>query len=221
MSIVGVLSLICIAGAGAILLRQIITRPSFDLRNKLWLALGFGALPLMAAGLTTANGLHVTTQRTFCGDCHVMEMHVADAEDRASNSLAARHARNPFFGDRNCYVCHADYGMLGYPLTKLNGMKHVWHYYTGGFLEQTAHEALPRLELYEPYDNENCRQCHSGLLEEWTRVPEHRSLEEPLGRNDVSCASGGCHGFAHPFSKLAQPSGGQTPEPAGEFTHGR
>ncbi len=204
MSLVGASGLLFAALAALVLLRQLIRQPPIDYRNKLILALGFGLFPLLAAVFSTAHGLKTTTKRSFCGDCHVMSIHVADASDPQSNSLAARHARNPFFGDRNCYVCHADYGMLGYSVTKLNGMKHVLHYYTGGYLEQTPEQALSRLKLYKPYDNTNCRQCHSGLLADWQKVPEHRSLKTQLDNNDVSCASGGCHGFAHPFSKPSQ-----------------
>lgn len=201
MSLTAYAGLLCIAASASILLRQLVKKPIIDRANKLLLALGFGLFPVLAVALTTANGLHETTTRSFCGECHVMTPHVSDANNPESNSLAARHARNSFFGDRNCYVCHADYSMLGYPLTKINGMKHVWHYYTGGYLELTPAEALKRIKLYKPYDNNNCRQCHSGELSIWSDVPEHQALAGSLGKNEVSCASGGCHGFAHPFSK--------------------
>jgi cytochrome c-type protein NapC len=194
-------SLLGIAGAAAILLRQLVLSPPLHLRTKLLLALGLAVLPLFAAVTTTVEGMQRTTERDFCGSCHVMQAHVADAEDPASLSLASRHARNPFFGSRNCYVCHANYGLIGYPMTKLNGMKHVYHYYLGEYGELSLEQALPKLHLYEPYDNVNCRQCHSGLAPLWKEVPEHAALGEALFEGSVSCASGGCHGYAHPFSK--------------------
>jgi len=165
------------------------------------LAIGLGLLPALAAMTNTAEGMRVSTERKFCGSCHVMDLHVADSQNPESLSLAARHARNPFFGDRNCYVCHANYGMYGYALTKLTGMKHVMSFYLDGFRSLTAEQALPKLHLYAPYDNANCRQCHSMTPPRWRAIPEHISLEKALVQNQVSCASAGCHGVAHPFSK--------------------
>lgn len=190
-----------------ILIHYLVRRPALTPETKLRLAVGLGLLPLFAAGSSTQAGLAGTTERKFCGSCHVMDMHVADANDLSSDSLAARHSRNPFFGDRNCYVCHADYGMLGYPVTKINGMKHVYSYYLGGFRSLSMEEALPRLHLFKPYENLNCMQCHSGAGTLWRDVPEHQSLRTELEQNLVSCASEGCHGWAHPFSKSGETSG--------------
>jgi cytochrome c-type protein NapC len=200
-SLVGALSLLCAALAALTLLDYLIKQPPLDVRVKVQLAFAFGVFPVLAAISSTAEGMKATTERPFCGSCHVMELHVADAEDPNSMSLAARHARNPFFGDRNCYVCHADYGMLGYAMTKLNGMRHVWSYYAHGFVNETAEQAIQRIKLYKPYDNANCMQCHSGTLPRWRKVGEHVALEPQLRNNSVSCASKGCHGQAHPFSK--------------------
>ena len=91
--------------------------------------------------------------------------------------------------------------MLGYPLTKLNGMRHVYMYYIAGWRNLSPEESQAKIHLVKPYDNTNCRQCHSGTLDDWSSVAEHVALEEELQRNTVSCASGGCHGYAHPFSK--------------------
>ncbi len=203
-SLIGWLCLFCIAVAATLLIHHLVKRPALTLETKLRLALGLGVFPLLAAVTSTTAGMQGTTERRFCGSCHVMELHVRDASDPESPSLAARHSRNPFFGDRNCYVCHADYGMLGYPMTKLTGMQHVWAYYTGGYLSETPEQAVERIHLYKPYDNDNCRQCHSGKLPQWRQVRDHVSLEAQLDSNQVSCASEGCHGFAHPFSKSKQ-----------------
>lgn len=200
-SIVGWACLVCIAGAMTILVHHLVTSPPLNRFTKLRLAIGLGLLPALAAMTSTAEGMRVSTERRFCSSCHVMDLHVADSNDLNSLSLAASHARNPFFGERNCYACHANYGMYGLALTKLNGMKHVYSYYFDGFRGLTMEQALPRLHLYEPYDNKNCRQCHSTKPPHWRSVPEHISLEKALLANEVSCASAGCHGVAHPFSK--------------------
>jgi cytochrome c-type protein NapC len=168
------------------------------------LLFGLAMLPAAAAAASTAYGMHRTTERSFCGSCHVMSKHLADAEDPQSTSLAARHARNPMFGQTNCYVCHADYGMLGYPLTKLNGLKHVYHYSLGDYGDMPVDKALAEIRVVKPYPNSNCMQCHSGNLESFKGVREHRALKEDVLTNRVACASPGCHGYSHPFNKVPQ-----------------
>ena len=58
------------------------------------------SFPAIAAASSTVTGMERTTQREFCGSCHVMTAHYEDAADPASQSLAARHSRNPFFGEQ-------------------------------------------------------------------------------------------------------------------------
>ena len=198
------LGAVCIAAAVLALLiigYYLRRKPPLDFSTKLQLLLGLGILPGIAAVSSTVTGMQATTERHFCGSCHVMDPYVNDATVRESQSLAARHGRNPFFGNRNCYLCHADYGMYGYPLTKLNGMRHVYEYYIGGWRGYSTEEALAKIHLRKAFDNVNCRQCHSGTLADWGSVPEHVALEKELASNAVSCASSGCHGYAHPFSK--------------------
>jgi cytochrome c-type protein NapC len=199
-----ILSLVAAGGAAAILLTFLVRRPALDLAMKLWLFVGIGALPTMAAVTSSVSGMEATTHREFCGSCHVMSAHYQDSSNRSSQSLAARHSRNPFFGDRACYVCHADYGMYGYPVTKAGGMRHVYLYYFGGYSQMSLDQAKREIHLVKPYDNLNCRQCHTTTAQVWRRIPDHESMRSELESNRVSCASAGCHGAAHPFTKLAQ-----------------
>jgi nitrate/TMAO reductase-like tetraheme cytochrome c subunit len=194
-------TLIAAGSAAVILVRHLTLKPRLDLRVKLMLLLGLGVLPAISAGASTVAGMETTTHRSFCGSCHVMGGHYSDASDPKSQSLAARHSRNPFFGDRSCYVCHADYGMFGYILTKAGGLRHVYLYYLGGYRAMTLEQAEKEIHLIKPYDNTNCRQCHTGTVHDWKRLPDHRSLDAELSSNKVSCASAGCHGYAHPFTK--------------------
>jgi cytochrome c-type protein NapC len=193
-------AVICAALAGVILLWFLIRRPALDRRTKLWLLLGLGVFPVGAAGSANVEGYHATQKREFCGSCHVMKPHQGDSENPESAGLASRHARNPFFGKENCYVCHADYGMYGTILTKLGGMRHVWLYYTE-FRTMPLDEARERIHLVKPYSNENCMQCHSTALQGWGKTPDHRSSLEDVRSGRVSCASAGCHGYAHPITK--------------------
>ena len=133
-----------------------------------------------------------------------MTGHFEDSENPLSQSLAARHSRNPFFGERACYVCHADYGMYGYPVTKAGGMRHVYLYYFGGYRQMPLAQAEREIHLVKQYNNLNCRQCHTTRAADWRRIPDHESLRAEIDSNRVSCASAGCHGFAHPFTKFAK-----------------
>jgi cytochrome c-type protein NapC len=197
----GMVALFSAACAVAILVRHLVRRPALDLKAKLLLLLGLGVFPGIAAMSSTVVGMEATTHREFCGSCHVMGPYYENTADPKAQSLSARHSRNPFFGDRSCYVCHADYGMFGYVLTKAGGMRHVYEYWLGGYREMTLEEAKHAIHLIKPYDNHNCRQCHTATLHDWRRVPDHKSLEAELASNKVSCASAGCHGYAHPFTK--------------------
>jgi len=196
----GEISLACSAGAAAIVITFLIRRPALTHAVKVWLLLGLGVLPVGAAATGNIQGYETTESRAFCGSCHVMSRHQSDSEDPKSTSLAARHARNPMFGGENCYMCHADYGMYGTVLTKMGGMRHVWLYYTE-YRDVPVDQALKTIHLREPYPNENCMQCHSTRDELWLRVPDHASSLEDVRANRISCASGGCHGYAHPFDK--------------------
>lgn len=207
----GIVALVSASGAALILVRHLVKRPPLDLQTKLTLLFGLGVLPAITAAATTAGGLETTTHREFCGSCHVMGPYYDNASDPHAQSLSARHSRNPYFGGQSCYVCHADYGMFGYALTKVGGMRHVYEYYLGGYRSMSLEEAKHAIHLRKPYDNHNCRQCHTTTLHDWRRVPEHKSLEGELGKNQVSCASAGCHGYAHPFTK---PEASAAPPPA-------
>ncbi len=197
----GVVALLSAAAAAAILLRHLFKKPALDLPAKLLLLMGLGVFPTIAAATSTIAGMEATTERKFCGSCHVMGPYAENAGDPSAQSLSARHSRNPFFGEHSCYVCHADYGAFGYALTKAGGMRHVYEYYLGGYKQMSLQESKKAIHLLKPYDNQNCRQCHTATLQDWRRVPDHEALKQELDSNQVSCASSGCHGYAHPFTK--------------------
>jgi cytochrome c-type protein NapC len=205
-SILGVAALAVVGLSALFLFHHLLFRPALKTATKVRLLLGLGVFPIIGAVLNTAEGMHKTTTREFCGSCHVMGEHLRDVENQDSLSLASRHGRNKQIGESNCYICHADYGMLGYPLTKITGMKHVYYYYLGGYAEMPIETAVKEIHINKPYPNSNCMQCHSGKLESWRNVREHQAMYEDLVSNKVACASAGCHGYSHPFSKEAQKS---------------
>ena len=186
--------------AAAILVHYLIWRPKLTASVKGILILGLGVLPILTAMVGNMEGLAATEHQAFCGSCHTMDMHIADANDPDSISLAAIHSRNNKFGDKSCYVCHKDYGMFGYALTKMGGMGHVYYFLTE-FMWMDMDEALPKIHLARPFKNENCMQCHTTTGFLWNGVVDHAGLLDDLRTGETSCVSAGCHGYAHPFSK--------------------
>jgi hypothetical protein len=194
-----VLELACAGLSAIILIAYLAFRPPLGRTIKLWLLLGLGVFPIGAAFAGNVQGFEATKERAFCGSCHVMGLHRADSDDRASGSLASRHARNAMFGNENCYVCHADYGMFGTIVTKAGGLRHVWLYLTE-YRNTPLEEAKKTIHLREPSKmNGNCMQCHSTDDALWLKVPDHRASVDDTRTGRLSCASAGCHGLAHPF----------------------
>ncbi|RLB36449.1 MAG: hypothetical protein DRH30_14915 [Deltaproteobacteria bacterium] len=186
--------------AAAILVHYLVRRPKLTAQVKVTLIMGLGVFPVLTAMVGNMEGLAATEHHAFCGSCHTMDRHLEDANDPDSISLAAIHSRNNKFGDKSCYVCHKDYGMFGYALTKLGGMGHVYMFLSE-FAWYDMDEALPKIHIARPFKNENCMQCHTTTGHLWNGVSDHRGLLDDLRAGETSCVSAGCHGYAHPFSK--------------------
>ena len=185
--------------SATILVGYLVFRPPLVRATKIWLFFGLGVFPIAAAFAGNVQGFEATKERPFCGSCHVMAGYYADSSNPHSQSLAARHSRNPFFGDRSCYVCHADYGMFGTVLTKAGGMRHVWLYLTE-YRNTPIEEAKKTIVLRDPaMMNGNCIECHSTADPLWRKVPDHLATLDDTKAGHLGCASAGCHGLAHPF----------------------
>jgi cytochrome c-type protein NapC len=198
-----VIALGCAVVSASILVGYLIVRPALTRVTKVMLLLGLGVFPIGAAAAGNVQGFEATKERSFCGACHVMAPHREDSDDPSSVSLSSRHARNAFFGDENCYACHADYGMFGTVLTKLGGMRHVWLYYAE-YRTMPLDQAREKVRLRQPFPNSNCTECHSTQPTLWQKVPDHRASLDDLRADRISCASPGCHGFAHPNFRPAE-----------------
>lgn len=186
-----------------LLIGYLIHRPPLNGATKLGLFFALGVLPIIAMLVGNVASFQHSSKRPFCGSCHVMHPYTDDSADPESQTLAARHARNDLFGNKNCYMCHQDYGMFGTIVTKMGGMRHVWEYYTE-YNEYSIEEALEKIELYEPYTNAACMNCHSTTLKGYLEIGAHRGLLEEVRSGEASCVSAGCHGPAHPFSKTEE-----------------
>jgi hypothetical protein len=180
----------------------LIRRPLLDGRTRYWLLFGLGVLPIGSAMSANVQGYETTKRRSFCASCHVMVPHASDAENPKSNSLAAIHARSPYFGGDNCYACHADYGLFGTVVTKWGGLRHVYLYVTE-FRKMSLEQAKKEIHLRKPYPNSNCMQCHTTRAPSWNKVPDHASALDAVTSGAVSCASKGCHGAVHPLTASA------------------
>jgi hypothetical protein len=209
-------ALACGSLAALILVTYLFWRPALTGAVKVWLLLGLGVFPIGLAATGNVQGYERTKERGFCGSCHVMGPYEADSNDGKSASLASRHARNRLFGDENCYVCHADYGMYGTVVTKLGGLEHVRKYFTE-YRSMPLAEAREKIHLYRPFSNSSCMECHSTELAIWQKTADHRASLQDVRDGRISCASAGCHGYAHPFSKPAGSSGESPPRPEGRL----
>jgi cytochrome c-type protein NapC len=189
--------------AAVILLLHLVRRPRFVRSTKLWLLMGLGVFPITSAFTANVSGFEAMQSRNFCGSCHVMELHARDSNNRTSASLAAIHARNESFGHDNCYTCHKDYGMYGYVLTKAGGMRHVYYYLTE-YRGMPLEESRRTIRIRRPLPNENCMACHTTTAPTWLALGDHASSLEGIRSGVVSCASPGCHGYAHPMTKLGK-----------------
>ncbi|MBK9265533.1 MAG: NapC/NirT family cytochrome c [Polyangiaceae bacterium] len=189
--------------AAAMLIGFLVRRPPLTRVVKMWLFVALGPLPISAAMAGNIANFEVTTKRKFCASCHTMDPHANDAADPHSTSLASIHSKNPYFGDKSCYVCHADYGMFGTVLTKIGGMHHVWDYYTQDW-DAPGHRPP---QLYKPYSNLACMQCHP--VDKPRQPLEHKIHAEAAKKDLVSCAAANCHGPPHPKPKaIVQAAGG-------------
>lgn len=203
-SLLAGVTLVVAAVAASTLIVYWVKQPELDLKWRLLLFAAIALLPTVAAGTSTTEAMDRTSTREFCGSCHVMKAHYEDAIDPLSMSLSARHTRNEAFGEHSCYKCHSEYGMFGYPATKLSGLGHVWHYYFGGYGSMSLEEALEVLHTAKPYPNENCTHCHTGSGKIWLAVPDHAAVEAEVRADRISCASVGCHGAPHPATVRAR-----------------
>lgn len=175
---------------------------------KVVLLFGIGLLPLATATTGNIAGYQATKTTRFCSSCHVMTPYGEDSWDPNSPSLASRHARNEAFGHENCYACHADYGMFGTVTTKIGGLRHVYEYLLH-YRTMPLDDALETIEIRTPFQNATCIRCHSTRNDGWNAIPDHTSTLDRVRAGTLSCASEGCHGPAHPFSKAIKRRGNQ------------
>ena len=197
-------SWIALAGAAlsaVVIIWYLVARPPLDRTTKIALLFGIGIFPIATAASGNYAGFEATKNIRFCGACHVMTPYKTDAQNPESKSLAAIHTRNPMFGHESCYTCHADYGMFGTIKTKMGGMRHVYEYLFN-YRNMSLEEAKRSIHLLKPYPSSTCMRCHTTNAPGWAAVGDHAGLLGEMRSGKVGCVGEGCHGPAHPWSKV-------------------
>jgi hypothetical protein len=90
--------------------------------------------------------------------------------------------------------------MFGTVTTKIGGMRHVYEY-VFNYRNTSNEDFQAEINIRRPFRNEACMRCHSTQNPLFNKIGDHVSARDDIRSNAVSCASAGCHGPAHPFSK--------------------
>ncbi len=154
---------------------------------KWFLFMGLLMLPIFAMLSAITTVMDETKTVASCASCHVMDPFVHDMQDPNSASLAARHFKNKWIGEDQCYHCHTSYGIHGTLEGKRDGFRHWLLFVTSTFKEPMTFKGS--------YPNSNCISCHGGTPK-FLAVESHRVLQHKLTENETSCTT--CHGPVHP-----------------------
>jgi len=127
----------------------------------------------------------------FCMSCHTMEPYGQSLVVADESYLPAAHFQNRRVKyDKACFECHSQYTMFGDTKAKMNGLHHLWVYFTGQNPE--------KIELYQAYNNRECLYCHRGSRH-FEDLHEH-DMDELLA-DEIPCME--CHGKGHEIHTLA------------------
>ncbi len=158
--------------------------------GKLLLFAALFVLPI--ASLRTGLNAHLAGSKSteFCMSCHVMEPYGQSLLLGDDRHIPANHFQNRQVDrDTACFTCHTQYARFGGLRAKMNGLMHLYVYYTGQTPDQ--------IELYSPYNNRECLHCHIGSRR-FEELHAHDRTE--LVANQISCMT--CHGRAHDVHQL-------------------
>ena len=154
---------------------------------KLLSFLGLIVVPTCVVGVANYNVFERASKVEGCASCHIMRPFVNDMHDAHSDTLAARHFRNKWIAEDQCYHCHSDYGLSGTLSAKAGGYRHLARYVTA-----TYHEPV---RLRGHYLNGICLDCHRGTAK-FDAVASHQTVGDRLDSDAMNCLN--CHGLVHP-----------------------
>ena len=203
-------TLVCVAG---IVLCIITSRTRFDRMEQAHREIFLGVVHIPALALAKlmafaaiivlpAGAMFLANYHTFegvhevrgCAGCHVMRPMANDLMDPNSGTLAARHYKNKWIAENQCFHCHSDYGLGGNLEAKMTGFRHLARYTTRTYTEP--------LEARVRFDNKNCLNCHAGTPR-FEAVQSHKTGHDKLFANQMICLN--CHGHAHPTTVQRTP----------------
>jgi hypothetical protein len=163
----------------------------------LWKMLAFAAMVLLPLGAITLANYHTfegVHEVAACARCHVMRPMINDMRDATSQTLAARHFRNGWIPQNQCYECHSDYGLSGGMAAKAEGYRHLARYTTRTYPEPIVYKGH--------FPNDNCLKCHKGKTP-FEAVKSHQTVRGLLEASTMSCLN--CHGRPHPTRAARTP----------------
>ena len=149
------------------------------------------AAAMFLANYHTFEGVH---EVRACASCHVMLPMVNDMQNPASDTLAARHFKNRWIAENQCYHCHSDYGLGGDLEAKMTGFRHLARYTTRTYQEP--------IKARVTVGNKSCLHCHDGTPK-WMAVQDHIDSRPQFATNELRCVD--CHGDAHPTAEQRTP----------------
>jgi hypothetical protein len=161
---------------------------------KLLALIGLAVLPAATAAVANYHTFEGVHQVEACARCHVMRPMVNDMRDPHSDTLAARHFRNHWIPQDQCFHCHSDYGLSGDMEAKMTGFRHLARYTT-----RTYHEPIVGRTRF---NNQNCLKCHDGAPR-FEAVASHHTVKDLLDVSAMSCLN--CHGQSHPTREQRTP----------------
>lgn len=176
-----------LAGILLLVVLLIIQRRLSENLIKIFSLAGIVILPLVSLAMGNLVGLQQAKKVEFCGSCHLtMGTFVADLRNPDSTSLAAKHFRNRWIPEAQCYTCHASYGLFGDVQAKMAGLGDVYKYYT--------HTYKYPIALHEPYQNAECLKCHEHTPK-FVNSETHGQGMDAIRSGEIKCIE--CHGPAH------------------------
>jgi len=189
--------LFSLLGLTLILALILFLRPSLGAtkEGKIVTFLTLFVLPVLCVAWGLSAHLEHSKQTSFCLSCHIMEPYGRSLYVDDPNYLAAAHFQNHRVpAGEACYTCHTQYTMYGGFVAKLRGFRHVYKYYLGS--------PMNPIHLYEPYNNRECLNCHSGARS-FQDFPVHMGEMADLKSNRLSCLTVGCHNTVHNTAQLS------------------
>ncbi len=158
-------------------------------------------LPMLSLTLDGEYHLENSKRTEFCLSCHTMSEHGKSLYVDDSTFIPAAHFQRQLVPrEKACFTCHTDYTMYGDVTAKWRGLRHVYVYYLGN------QPLPPAIELYSPYNNRECLQCHAGArsFEEGFSHTQEAATLPAIRSNELSCLSSGCHEMVHEVEMLNQ-----------------